>query len=295
MIENVLGALTSFVDYANKHQWVWKALAILAGTVLAGALATFAVESVGAIAALWGMASGALAAAAGLIASGLGWLAAAAGVSTFTAALMATGIGAIIIGIILLIVLLITHWHQVWTTVKKVWNWIWDHIKKVAKAIWDFIDKWLIQPLMSVWESIKKPIGDAFKWIGNAITGPFKLAMAAIKWLWNNTVGGFKFSIPSWVPFVGGKTFQIPKIGESGASGPSGASISTDIKPVGTTANGGLGATGVVGAPGANQAHVTINVHGGDPNQVVAALVAHTRRNGPVPIRTSLPSSPAFT
>jgi len=119
--------------------------------------------------------------------------------------------------------------------------------------------------------------------------------MDAIKWLWNNTVGGFKFSIPSWIPFVGGKTFQIPKIGEGGASGPSGAAISTAMKPVGTTAGGGLGATGVIGAPTGNQAHVTINVHGGDPNQVVAALVAHTRTNGPIPIRTSLPSATPFT
>lgn len=294
-ISNVLEKFSKFVDYANNHKWVWKALATALGVTLVASMASFATGAIAAIAELWGMAAGAGAAAAGLIASGVGWLAAAAGVSTFTAALMATGIGAIIIGIILLIVLLVTHWHTVWNTVKKVWNWIWDHIKKVAKAIWDFIDKWLIQPLKSVWETIKKPIGDAFSWIGNAITAPFKLAMNAIKWLWNHTVGGFKFTVPSWVPIIGGKGFTIPKIGDSGASGPSGAAISTATVGNVGAGLGAVGAGGPIAAPGGNQAHVVINVHGGDPNQVVAALVAHTRQNGPIPIRTSMPAAAAFT
>ena len=288
-ITGVLTFFTKFVDYANKHTWVWKALAILAGVVLAGAMASFAVEASGAIAALWGMASGAIAAAAGLVSTGVGWLAAAAGVSTFTAALMATGIGAIIIGIILLIVLLITHWHDVWKAVKKVWGWIAAYIKWEIQTIWNIIETVLIKPLMWVWDKIKKPVSAAFSWIGKAVSTPFKLAMSTIEKLWNSTIGGFTFNLPG---FLGGGTFTVPMLGPHG---PSGAGSTT----AGAIAGPGVGAVGTIpmqtSMNQSSTAHnVTINVHGGDPKQVVAALVAHTRLNGPIPVRTSLPAATAF-
>ena len=294
-ISDVLSGFTKFVDYANKHTWVWKALAAVLGVALVGAMASFAEGSIAAIASLWSMAAGAVAAAAGLVASGVGWLAAALGVSTFTAALMATGIGALIIGIILLIVYLIFHWKQVWETVKKVWNWIYDHIKSIATKVWNFIDKWLIQPLMTVWDDIKTKVGAAFSWIGDAITGPFKAAMGLIKTLWNNTVGGFSFTLPGWIPFIGGKTFTIPMIG-GGAAPVSHSTANASLTGIG-------GAMGMIPAQKAqgfsplnvSQPHgIVVNVHGGDPQQVVKAIVAHTRMNGPVPIRTSLPSATAF-
>jgi len=141
-----------------------------------------------------------------------------------------------------------------------------------------------------VWDKIKKPVAAAFNWIGNAITTPFKLAMSTIEHLWNSTIGGFTFTLPG---FLGGGTFTIPVLG---ASGPSGSNFTpSTIKTVGPGVGGAVGFGGVIGAPTGNQAHVTINVHGGDPNQVVAALVAHTRTNGPIPIRTSLPSATPFT
>jgi hypothetical protein len=40
---------------------------------------------------------------------------------------------------------------------------------------------------------------------------------------WNNTVGRLSFTLPSWIPGLGGKSFSMPKIGEGGSSG-SGAS-----------------------------------------------------------------------
>ena len=48
------------------------------------------------------------------------------------------------------------------------------------------------------------------------IKAPFKTAFDAIKYLWNHTVGGFGFSVPSWVPGVGGKSFKIPMMATGG-------------------------------------------------------------------------------
>jgi len=290
MIEKVLTWFTKFIDYANKHTWVWKALATVIGVVLVGSLVSMMGPLFTAIAGLGGLFASLVTAIGGFMGFDLAAMTAAGGMSALTAAFAATGIGAIILILIGLLVLMITHWHAVWNAVKTVWGWIYDYIKINVDLIWGIIDNVLIKPLMWVWDKIKKPIASAFSWIGNAITTPFKLAMSTIEHLWNSTIGGFTFTLPD---FLGGGTFTIPVLG---ASGPSGSNFTpSTIKTVGPGVGGAVGFGGVIGAPTGNQAHVTINVHGGDPNQVVAALVAHTRTNGPIPVRTSLPSATPFT
>jgi hypothetical protein len=51
-----------------------------------------------------------------------------------------------------------------------------------------------------------------FQGLLSAATTVFK-AIAAV---WNNTVGKLAFTIPSWVPLIGGKSFAMPKIGGGG-------------------------------------------------------------------------------
>jgi len=289
-IEKVQEEFSKFIDYAKKHTWVWKLLAALAGVLVAGALISMATPVFSLIGALGGLFASLVTATAGFMGFDLAAMVAAGGMSALTAAFVATGIGAVILVIIGLLVLMVTHWHTVWNVIKTVWGWIYAYIKFNVDLIWGIIDNVLIKPLMWVWDKIKKPVAAAFSWIGNAITTPFKLAMSAIEHLWNSTIGGFTFTLPG---FLGGGTFTIPVLG---ASGPSGSNFTpSTIKTVGPGVGGAVGFGGVIGAPTGNQAHVTINVHGGDPNQVVAALVAHTRTNGPIPVRTSLPSATSFT
>jgi hypothetical protein len=119
------------------------------------------------------------------------------------------------------------------------------------------------------------------------LVGVFKTVFNGIASIWNSTVGKISFKVPSWVPGVGGKGFDMPKI------------------PM--LADGGLimnGATlAVVGEAGpeavipldrmsefsanASGNNVTINVNGGDPNAVVDALRRYMRTNGAVPIRVA--------
>ena len=54
-----------------------------------------------------------------------------------------------------------------------------------------------------------------FKGLLSAATFVFE-AIAAV---WNNTVGKLAFTIPSWVPLLGGKSFAMPKIGGGGSGG----------------------------------------------------------------------------
>lgn len=55
-------------------------------------------------------------------------------------------------------------------------------------------------------------VGDAVKLITAAIEAPFKLVFNTIAGFWNNTVGKIHFSVPDWVPGLGGKGFDFPKI-----------------------------------------------------------------------------------
>lgn len=52
--------------------------------------------------------------------------------------------------------------------------------------------------------------------IAQTILSPFNEAFKGLKKLWNNTIGGFKFSVPDWLPGIGGKTFSIPKLATGG-------------------------------------------------------------------------------
>lgn len=59
-------------------------------------------------------------------------------------------------------------------------------------------------------------IAGFFSGIGSAIAAPFKAAFNAIKSLWNSTVGGVGFTVPNWIPGVGGKSFSIPRMAHGG-------------------------------------------------------------------------------
>ena len=217
-----------------------------------------------------------------------------AATTLFGLALKSTGVLLLIGLIIFALYELVTHWKTVMHFLSEVWSKYWGIMMIEIKAVWWVIDNVLVKPLMWIWDKVKGPIGKAFSWIGSAITGPFKAAMAAIKWLWNSTVGGFSFSIPSWIPFVGGKSFTIPMIGQASATGSSSITgvathVAAGARPT-TTAGAMVGASGLQGNGNNN---IIIHVHGGDPQQVVQAVVAHARRNGSIPIKTSLNAAAA--
>lgn len=74
---------------------------------------------------------------------------------------------------------------------------------------------WVIDKGKQLWgffSSLGEKIGGAFKGLAEIITTPYRLAFSAIAGLWNNTVGRLSFSIPSWVPGIGGHGFDVPDI-----------------------------------------------------------------------------------
>lgn len=124
----------------------------------------------------------------------------------------------------------------------------WDTIKSGAQTLIDNIRGFFAavpekirSALENIWQTISYPferginlvetaLGNVLQWfidfpthVSNAfwdlaeiIKQPFKAAFDGIKSFWNNTVGGFGFSVPGWVPGVGGKSFKIPRMATGG-------------------------------------------------------------------------------
>jgi phage-related minor tail protein len=133
---------------------------------------------------------------------------------------------------------IIKHFSTIKQWAQDVWNWI--------VAAWHFLYNYLVAPFItalgwfaSAWQAIYRfivtPISTAVGWISGAIntvigwfdpskllagfdkitgiiTAPFRAAFDAIADLWNGTVGSLSFHVPNWVPLIGGKGFDVPKI-----------------------------------------------------------------------------------
>jgi minor tail protein len=103
-------------------------------------------------------------------------------------AMTANPIGLIIVGIgalIAAIVWLVANWDKVAAAGKASWEWI--------KGAW----------------SGAMPF---FAGIGDAIISTFKGAFNAVAGWWNNSIGAIGFTVPDWVPVVGGRAFAVPNI-----------------------------------------------------------------------------------
>jgi hypothetical protein len=130
-------------------------------------------------------------------------------------------------------------------------------------------------------------------WITNVVIPQFNLMLTVFKTIfngiasvWNNTIGKFSFTVPSWVPGIGGKGFSmpdIPMLANGGiVTGPTLAMIGEGRGPEAVIPLDRMGEFGMGGGTTVN-----INVNGGDPNAVVQALRTYMRQNGSIPIRTN--------
>ena len=142
-------------------------------------------------------------------------------------------------------------------------------------------------------EWFRDGVKSVFSFIGTAITGSvefikgyfstvlgfYKAMFNGIASIWNSTFGKLKFSIPSWVPGLGGKGFDVPDIPMLAQGGIVSSPTLAMIGEAGPEAVIPLDKIGTMGT------NVTIHVNGGDPNAVVAALRTYMRQNGSIPIK----------
>lgn len=130
----------------------------------------------------------------------------------WNAAQLASPLTWIILGIGLLIAAIVliatkTDWFQ------RAWKASWGWIKDAASNTWEYLKK------------IPGWLGDAFWKVTSFITAPFRWAFNFIADAWNNTVGQLQWSVPGWVPGIGGNSVGAPRLPKfhSGIGGVPGA------------------------------------------------------------------------
>ena len=91
-------------------------------------------------------------------------------------------------------------------------------IKAVIGGIGDFF-KTAFTVVAGVFDTFGKIIGavpnaikTAFSVVEEIITAPFRQAFDMVSWLWNHTLGAIHFTLPSWIPIIGGKGFGFPQM-----------------------------------------------------------------------------------
>jgi len=124
---------------------------------------------------------------------------------------------------------------------------------------------------------------DAIKGYINLIVGIYKGLFNGIADIWNNTVGKLSFSIPGWVPIIGGKGFDVPNIPKLAAGG---IVTSPTLALIGES---GPEAVVPLGNGGGMGNSITINVNAGlvsTPDQIgqdiITAIQKAQRRSGQV-------------
>lgn len=143
------------------------------------------------------------------------------------------------------------------------------------------------EPFRDIVDSIGGALKDAFTGTADAIKTAvgayltvYKTMFNTIAKAWNNTIGKLSFHIPSWVPGIGGKGFDVPNIPELANGGIVSRPTLALIGEAGPEAVVPLNRGNNMGG------NLTINVNGGDPHAVVDAIRRYNRSNGPAPFFT---------
>lgn len=106
----------------------------------------------------------------------------------FNALMAMNPVGLIVLGIGALIAILVVAYHK------------FDGFRAVVDKVFQFIRDAVTRSL------------DVIKGLFTGYMNFYKSIFNGIAKLWNSTIGKIEFSIPSWVPVIGGKQFKVPNI-----------------------------------------------------------------------------------
>ena len=197
--------------------------------------------------------------------------------TSFSALWVATGVG-IILAVIAALVVLQAKFDIFGKAV--------DGIKTGFMAWWGVVQfvfgavKTGFAELATLGAAIFNGIGGAFKGVINAVISGLEGGLNfAIKGL-NIILDGIDKAAGPWVNFGSIPEVKLPRLAEGGiVTSPTLAMIGEGNGPEAVIPLSKLGSMGFGGGGG-----ITVNVNGGDPNAVVAALRTYMFRNGPLPI-----------
>ncbi len=160
-----------------------------------------------------------------------------------------------------------------------------ETVRNIVESVIDVVGK-----LPEIFTTVKDTLGSIIPGIFSPFGPAFGAAMTAIRTLWNGTIGGFGFSVPGWIPEIGGREFRIPNmpkveipfLADGGiVTGPTLAMIGE----AGDEAVIPLDRAGSFGGGGNMTVNITMPA-GTDGDDVVRALQSYQRRRGTLPVQT---------
>jgi phage-related protein len=90
-------------------------------------------------------------------------------------------------------------------------DWMDNDLAKWAEDAWAAIEE-TFTSMLDWFGELPEKIGGFFTDIGDGIKDAFQSAFNFVADAWNNTIGQLSWSVPSWVPGLGGKTISAPKL-----------------------------------------------------------------------------------
>lgn len=90
-------------------------------------------------------------------------------------------------------------------------SWVQEKMSSAKDKVGELVDG-VVTTITGLPQRLKDGFGSGWGFISNL----FEAAVGAVKTAWNNTVGGFGFSLPGWIPGLGGKSFRIPTMASGG-------------------------------------------------------------------------------
>lgn len=128
----------------------------------------------------------------------------------FNVAMLASPVTWIIVGVVALvaaIVLLATHWSQVTKIGTDAWNGL--------KGAWSAAGSWfkgIGSDIAGVFTGLPSKLATAGKDVANVLTWPIRSAFNALADVYDDSIGKLHITVPSWVPGIGGKGFDMPQM-----------------------------------------------------------------------------------
>lgn len=160
-----------------------------------------------------------LAAGIGILAIGIWGVTAAQ--TAWNVALSLNPIGLIILAIAALVAIIVivatktrffqTIWEGVWSFLKAVGGWFAGPFAGFFVDAWNLIVGKFNQARALIGAVIDRLKSD-FARVKDFITAPFRAAFNFVADAWNNTIGRLRWTVPSWVPGVGGNSFSAPRL-----------------------------------------------------------------------------------
>lgn len=87
----------------------------------------------------------------------------------------------------------------------------WDKVKRAGAAAW----RWIKDAASDTWGFLKRIPGmlvRSYAGIARTISAPFRAAFNFIADAWNYTIGSLSWSVPNWIPGIGGNSISVPNL-----------------------------------------------------------------------------------